>query len=110
MMFLRLGHVALAGLLFFLLPGSPPLLAINPSKALTQYTRPVWPQAEGLPQDTIRAMTQTSDGYLWLGTNEGLARFDGYDFTIFDKANGDLPANSITALAATADGGLWIGT
>ncbi len=85
-------------------------LALDPHKSLTQYSSAVWTQQQGLPQDTIRAITQTSDGYLWLGTDEGLARFDGYDSTIFDKANGDLPANSITALAATADGALWIGT
>jgi signal transduction histidine kinase/ligand-binding sensor domain-containing protein len=63
-----------------------------------------------LPQDTIRAIAQTPDGYLWLGTDEGLARFNGYDFTIFNKANGDLPSNSITALAAAPGGVLWIGT
>ena len=56
------------------------------------------------PQDTIRAITQTADGYLWLGTDEGLARFDGYEFVVFHKANGDLPANSITALAPATDG------
>jgi signal transduction histidine kinase/ligand-binding sensor domain-containing protein len=94
-----------------LLCGGPrPARALDPHKSLTQYSRTVWTQREGLPQDTIRAIAQTTDGYLWLGTDEGLARFDGYDFAIFDKANGDLPANSITALAATADGALWIGT
>ncbi len=63
-----------------------------------------------MPQDAIRAIAQTADGYLWLGTDEGLARFDGYDFTLFNKANRGLPSNSITALAAAADGSLWIGT
>jgi len=84
--------------------------ALDPYRSLTQYSRTVWTQADGLPQDTIRAITQTADGYLWLGTEEGLARFDGYEFTTFDKRDGDLPSNYITALAATADGALWIGT
>ena len=84
--------------------------ALNPHTSLTQYSRTVWTQADGLPQDTIRAITQTADGYLWLGTDEGLARFDGYEFTTFDKRGGDLPSNSIAALATTADGALWIGT
>src|SRR5436190_19740515 len=85
-------------------------LALDPRKSPTQYSRTLWTQERGLPHDTIRAITQTSDGYLWLGTDEGLARFDGYDFVVFNKANGDLPDNSITALAAAGDGSLWIGT
>src|SRR4029077_150606 len=80
------------------------VLALNPGKSLTQYTRSVWTQEHGLPQDTIRAIAQTSDGYLWLGTDEGLARFDGYEFVIFKKNRGELPSNSITALAAGRDG------
>jgi hypothetical protein len=79
---------------------APGAFALDPHKSLTQYSRKVWTQQHGLPQDTIRAIAQTAEGYLWLGTDEGLARFDGYDFAIFNKANGDLPSNSITALAA----------
>jgi signal transduction histidine kinase/ligand-binding sensor domain-containing protein len=87
-----------------------PALALDPHKTLTQYARTTFTQMQGLPQDTIRAIAQTADGYLWLGTDEGLARFDGYEFVTFDKSNGDLPANSITSLAAAPDGALWIGT
>jgi signal transduction histidine kinase/ligand-binding sensor domain-containing protein len=82
---------------------------LDPKKSLTQYSRTTWTQMQGLPQDTIRAIAQTSDGYLWLGTDEGLSRFDGYEFVNIHKANGDLPSNSITALAAGPDGSLWIG-
>src|SRR6266498_3530778 len=81
--------------------------ALDARKALTQYSRTVWTQQQGLPQDTIRAITQTADGYLWLGTDEGLARFDGYEFVVFNKDKGGLPGNSVTALAAAADGTLW---
>src|ERR1700674_1503057 len=90
--------------------GSYVAYGLDPHKSLTQYSRTVWTQQHGLPQDTVRAIAQTTDGYLWLGTDEGLARFDGYEFTTFNKANGDLPSNSITALAAAPDGSLWIGT
>jgi signal transduction histidine kinase/ligand-binding sensor domain-containing protein len=87
-----------------------PAFALDPHKSLSQYSRTTWTQMQGLPQDTIRVITQTADGYLWLGTDEGLARFDGYDFVLFHKANGDLPSNSITALEPAVDGSLWIGT
>jgi signal transduction histidine kinase/ligand-binding sensor domain-containing protein len=84
--------------------------ALNPGKALTQYSVAVWSQRQGLPQDTIRAITQTTDGFLWVGTDEGLARFDGYEFVAFGKDQGGLPSNSVTVLTAGPDGSLWIGT
>jgi signal transduction histidine kinase/ligand-binding sensor domain-containing protein len=83
--------------------------ALDPRKSLTQYSHTVWTQELGLPQDTIHAIAQTTDGYLWLGTDEGLARYDGYDFVVFNNVNSDIPANSVTALAATPDGSLWVG-
>src|SRR5579883_3265370 len=87
-----------------------PACALDPSKLLSQYTRTVWTQAQGLPQDTVRAITQTPDGYLWLGTNEGLARFDGYEFATFTKDRAALPTNPISTLWAARNGDLWIGT
>jgi signal transduction histidine kinase/ligand-binding sensor domain-containing protein len=87
-----------------------PLRALDPHKALTQYTRALWTQADGLPQDSIRSIAQTSDGYLWLGTDDGLARFDGYEFVIFNKNKGFLPSNSIETLSGGRDNTLWIGT
>jgi signal transduction histidine kinase/ligand-binding sensor domain-containing protein len=90
--------------------GAPELRALDPRKGLSQYSRTQWTQELGLPQDTIRAIAQTPDGYLWLGTDEGLARFDGYDFVVYDRASGALPDNSVIALSADRDGSLWIGT
>src|ERR1700722_2011407 len=86
------------------------LAALNPSKALTQYSTTLWTQEQGLPQNTISAIAQTADGYLWLGTDEGLARFDGYEFVVYSRDTGKLPSNSILALATGRDGTLWIGT
>jgi len=83
---------------------------LDPRKSLTQYTRTNWTQKDGLPEDVINAIVQTTDGYLWLGTDEGLARFDGYDFTLFTQDTSKLPSNSVTALAAGPDGSLWVGT
>src|ERR1700760_4009861 len=88
----------------------PFLSALDSDEQLTQYTHATWTVAQGLPQDTVRSITQTSDGYLWVGTNEGLARFDGYDFKTFTRVDGALPNPRISKLWAGRDGNLWIGT
>ncbi len=65
----------------------------------------------GLPQNTVQALAQTRDGFIWLGTELGLVRFDGSSFVLFDKASKPaLPGNYIRCLLATGDGALWIGT
>ena len=87
-----------------------PLAALDPHKALTQYSASVWTQQQGLPQDAVQAIAQTTDGFLWLGTDEGLARFDGYEFVSFNRERGAPRSNSISALAAGKDGSLWIGS
>ncbi|MEP7336208.1 MAG: two-component regulator propeller domain-containing protein [Acidobacteriota bacterium] len=69
-----------------------------------------WTTENGLPQNSVTAIVQTPDGYLWLGTFGGLARFDGVKFTIFNTSNTPaLPSNRITALHVGRDGTLWIG-
>ena len=60
-------------------------LALEPIHALTEFGRQTWLTENGLPQNTVQAITQTSDGYIWLATEAGLARFDGLSFKIFDK-------------------------
>jgi ligand-binding sensor domain-containing protein len=70
----------------------------------------VWQTEQGLPQDSVTAIVQTRDGYLWLGTYNGLVRFDGARFKIFDTSNTPvLGDNRITSLFEDADGTLWIG-
>ncbi len=89
----------------------PPLWALDPSKVPTQYLLETWQTSQGLPQETVQALAQTLDGYLWVGTQEGLARFDGARFTVFDGRN--TPAfqrSSVVSLHAARDGSLWIGT
>ncbi len=85
--------------------------SLDPGKALTQYAHRVWRDKEGLPQNSVQAIAQTRDGYIWVGTQEGLARFDGISFTIFDRSNTPaLRNNYIYALREDRDGTLWIGT
>lgn len=75
------------------------------------YTARAWQVGEGLPDNVVQAITQTPDGYLWVGTRLGLARFDGVDFTRFEPRNTpEIPNPSITALCSSGDGALWIGT
>ncbi|HVV00980.1 MAG TPA: two-component regulator propeller domain-containing protein [Verrucomicrobiae bacterium] len=76
-----------------------------------QYRSRTWQVGDGLPDNVIQAITQTSDGFLWAGTRKGLARFDGMEFATFDSKNTPaLRKSSITALCATHDGALWIGS
>lgn len=65
----------------------------------------------GLPQNSVQAMLQTRDGFLWLGTEAGLARFDGNAFQVFDRnSHPALPGNDVRCLLETQDGALWVGT
>ncbi len=84
--------------------------ALDPGKAITQYTQAFWGGETGLPQNSVRALAQTPDGYIWLGTEEGLVRFDGVRFTVFDKKNSPgLVSNEISSLLVDHED-LWIGT
>jgi signal transduction histidine kinase/ligand-binding sensor domain-containing protein len=75
------------------------------------YSRRVWQSSEGLPEDFTQSFAQTPDGYLWIGTSGGLARFDGVRFVVFNAGNeatfGD---DSVYSLLTTRDGTLWAGT
>src|SRR2546425_2605919 len=65
--------------------GAVPVFGLDPRLAPTQYGHRVWTTEQGLPQNTIRAIVQARDGHVWLGTQEGLVRFDGGRFTVFDE-------------------------
>jgi signal transduction histidine kinase/ligand-binding sensor domain-containing protein/CheY-like chemotaxis protein len=79
--------------------------------SLSELHQEVWRTEQGLPQNTVPAIVQSRDGYLWAGTELGLERFDGSHFTVFDKSNTpELRSNVIYALLAASNGDLWIGT
>ena len=78
---------------------------------LGRYGRQTWQTENGLPQDSVHVILQTRDGYIWLGTEGGLVRFDGLRFTIYDTQNTPgLKSNTVQGLAEAPDGALWIGT
>lgn len=76
-----------------------------------QYAHRVWRVADGLPEETVQALAQTDNGYLWVGTTGGLARFDGSRFQLFTQ-NTSVPLgnNSIFCILKARDGSLWLGT
>jgi signal transduction histidine kinase/ligand-binding sensor domain-containing protein/CheY-like chemotaxis protein/HPt (histidine-containing phosphotransfer) domain-containing protein len=85
--------------------------ALDPTLQPSQYVLDNWQIPEGLPQSSAQAIARTPDGYLWVGTQEGLARFDGVRFTVFDDGNeASIPNKHISALFVDRAGRLWIGT
>ncbi|MFN0110124.1 MAG: two-component regulator propeller domain-containing protein [Blastocatellia bacterium] len=87
------------------------LCAVLADVVSAQYRFDNWTTEHGLPQNSVLAITQTRDGYLWLATNDGLARFDGVHFTVFNAANtSGLESNRLTTLYEDHNGTLWIGT
>jgi PAS domain S-box-containing protein len=80
------------------------------NRRVSEYVHNVWQTADGLPQNTIQAIAQTPDGYLWLATQEGLVRFDGVKLQVFDrKTTAEIKNNDIRSLCVSRDGSLWIG-
>ncbi len=85
--------------------------ALDPARSLDHYGHRVWHSDSGLPQNTVHTLLQTQDGYLWLGTDGGLVRFDGVDFVTFNTENTpQLKSDLIYDLEQDAAGSLWIGT
>jgi signal transduction histidine kinase len=83
----------------------------SPVTAAPNYFLRTWQVEQGLPQNNVTAVVQTRDGYVWVGTYNGLTRFDGVRFTVFDEnTTPELHSRRITSLFEADDGTLWIGT
>ncbi|MGO4515852.1 two-component regulator propeller domain-containing protein [Terriglobus sp. 2YAB30_2] len=92
-------------MLFFCIP----LYGIDRDRTLAQLHHTGWTYIEGAPGQ-VRALAQTTDGYLWLGTATGLFRYDGIQFQAYKPQSGRaFPQRNIVSLFATPDGGLWVG-
>ena len=86
-------------------------LAADKARLAAQFQFDDWQREDGLPQNSVKAGLQSRSGYIWLGTYDGLARFDGVGFRVFDTRNTpELRSSRILELMETSDGNLWIGT
>jgi ligand-binding sensor domain-containing protein/signal transduction histidine kinase len=85
-----------------------PAQALDPERALSQYIRDQWGSERGFPGGPVYALTQTADGYLWIGTEKGLVRFDGLSFRLFDPSASTAAAGpTVLGVATAPDGSLW---
>jgi signal transduction histidine kinase/ligand-binding sensor domain-containing protein len=86
-------------------------LALDSNRQISQYAHTAWRVQDGAFSGTPHAITQTTDGYLWIGTENGLVRFDGVRFVPWTPPNGKrLPTSRVDSLLGASDGSLWIGT
>lgn len=99
----RLGLLAL-GFWCFLGPAN----AMDPNRAMSQYIRDQWGSERGFPRGPVYAITQTPDGYLWIGCQAGLVRFDGWQFTLINDGSGKFQISNVLGLAPAPQGGLWV--
>ncbi len=83
--------------------------AANASGGESQMTVRSWQREQGLPQNAVRALAQTLDGYIWIGGDDGVTRFDGVRFMTFGTREG-LGNGLVRVLLADSGGGLWLGT
>jgi ligand-binding sensor domain-containing protein len=93
--------------------GGSALAGTPPDSVLRQpgFDLKTWRTEDGLPSDGVNALAQTEDGYLWICTNAGLARFDGARFTVFDRrSTPELQSDQCGPLQVDAEGALWIAT
>lgn len=98
-------------LAIFLLSSVGWMAALNPERRISQYGHTAWRVQDGYFAGAVSAITQTADGYIWIGTEAGLFRFDGIRFVPFGVLTGEqLPSADVTSLLPAKDGSLWIGT
>ena len=86
-------------------------LSLDSKASIGQYAIDIWTTEHGLPNNAIMDVAKSPDGFIWLATFNGLVRFDGLEFTVFDRNNTDaFKTNNLADLFIAADSSLWIGT
>ena len=81
---------------------------MDPSRAMSQYIHDHWGPEQGFPRGPVYAITQTPDGYLWIGTQAGLVRFDGFNFVLVSDPSRNFRIANVLGLEPAPDGGLWV--
>ncbi len=83
--------------------------ALDPNRAMSQYIHDQWGAEQGFPGGPVYAIAQTPDGYLWMGTEKGLVRFDGINFRLLESSDSTTsPLGPVLGLAVDAEGNLWV--
>src|SRR5512142_711019 len=97
--------------LWALLLLAPSVSAVDSSKRISQYAHTAWRMQDGYFSGAPHAITQTADGYIWIGTQNELLRFDGVQFTKWSPpAGSQLPPSRIWRMLGSSEGSLWVGT
>jgi signal transduction histidine kinase/ligand-binding sensor domain-containing protein len=100
----------LAGIFCVFILLTPVVFALDPAKSISQYNCQTWTRQNGFPANGVNAVTQTKDGYIWLGTPAGLVRFDGINFQHSDlKETAQIRSSFVRSLSASRNGGFWLG-
>jgi ligand-binding sensor domain-containing protein len=86
------------------------LLALDPSQSVSTYLRTRFTKEDGLPSGAVNVILQTQDGFLWIGTDNGVVRFDGTNFTTIEFSPQTPTEGLSRAMAEGLDGDLWAGT
>src|SRR5450755_4211652 len=102
---LVLKAVAVIALVWFVVPAR----AVDPNRMISQYMHERWGIERGFSGGSVASIAQTPDGYLWIGTEKGLVRFDGLSFRIMEALAPDIPeVTHVLWLQANKDGSLWV--
>lgn len=101
--------IAVAAMTFVL--ATRPATALDSKARITQYRHTAWRVQEGAFESAPNVITQTADGYIWIGTDSGLVKYDGVRFVPWTPPTGKrLSSSAIVSLLVSSDGTLWIGT